>query len=231
MKRILLTMSVLLIAATMSAQEKNFIDQNYIEVSARAEREVSPDEIYLSITINEKDNKGKASLEKQEKDMFKRFTTLGIDLKEDMQIQDMSTLLQKYLLKKDVVLTSKSYVLKVHSTEMLTKVFQELESLAIPQVSIAKTSLSNLEEVKQDVMVMAAANAKKNAGALAQSLGRKLGDAIFVQSYDNSPRMFKSVAAARGMSLMEMDSEEALPSLDFEKIRFEHSVVVRFRLE
>jgi len=233
MKRIFLTISVLLVAVTIFAQEKNFIDQNYIEITARAEREVAPDEIFLNIKINEKDNKGKASLEKQEKDLFKRLSSLGIDLKEDLQIMDISTLLQKYLLKRDVVITSKSYLLKVHSTEMLIRVFQELESLSIPEVSIEKTSLSNMDEVRQEVMVMAAKSAKQSAEALAKSLDRKLGNAIFIQSYDNYPRLFKSTAAVRGTANLEMESEDAFtaPALDFEKIKFEQSVLIRFSLE
>ena len=43
--------------------EKNFIDQNYIEVTGTAEMEIVPDEIYLKIVLSEKD-KGKKSLEK-----------------------------------------------------------------------------------------------------------------------------------------------------------------------
>lgn len=38
--------------------EKNFIDQNYVEVTGTAELEIVPDEIYLRIVISEKD-KGK----------------------------------------------------------------------------------------------------------------------------------------------------------------------------
>lgn len=37
---------------------KNFIDQNYVEVTGTAELEIVPDEIYLRIVISEKD-KGK----------------------------------------------------------------------------------------------------------------------------------------------------------------------------
>ena len=34
--------------------EKNFIDQNYIEVTGTAEMEIVPDEIYLKIVLSEK---------------------------------------------------------------------------------------------------------------------------------------------------------------------------------
>ena len=57
------TAALLVITLSLPAQEKNFIDQNYIEITASAEKEVSPNEIYISITIDEKDNKNN-SLEK-----------------------------------------------------------------------------------------------------------------------------------------------------------------------
>ncbi|MFA5849346.1 MAG: SIMPL domain-containing protein [Bacteroidales bacterium] len=232
MKRLLFTISILFAAYILPAQEKNFIDQNYIEVTGRAEREVAPDEIYLNITIKEKDNKGNSSLEKQEREFLRRLTALGIDIKADLQVQDMSTMLQQYFLKKDAVLTSKSYILKLHSAEMMSKVFRELENLSIPDVSIEKTSLSNMDAVRLDVMTMAAQGAKETAAALAKSLGRNIGKAIFIQCYDNYPRVFKTAALARGATTQLMENDAMLAqSLDFEKIKFEQSVFIRFSLE
>ncbi|MCK9305391.1 MAG: SIMPL domain-containing protein [Bacteroidales bacterium] len=230
MKRTLTLAVIILMAAPLFSQEKNFIDQNYIEITARAEKEVTPDEIYLNITIKEEDNRSK-SLEKKERDMFKKLTDLGIDLEKDMQIQDISTLLQRYLLKKDAVLTSKSYTLKVTNTTMLVNVFKELESLGIPDVNITKTSLSNTEDVRRDVMLSAAMSARESAEKLAKALGRELGKVIFIQCYDNTPRMLKSnVMEMRSLSYAADESFKE-PVLEFEKIRFDQSVFVRFSLE
>ena len=67
MKKTIVLAAALLIAAGASAQEKNFLDKPYIEVTGKADMEVTPDEIYVRIVINEKDNKGKVSVEQQEK--------------------------------------------------------------------------------------------------------------------------------------------------------------------
>lgn len=230
MRKTLALAAIIMMAAPLFSQEKNFIDQNYVEITARAEKEVAPDEIYLSITIKEEDNKSK-SLEKKEREMFKRLTALGIDPEKDMQIQDISTLLQRYLLKKDEVLTSKSYTLKVTGTAVLVNVFKELETLGIPDVSIAKTSLSNTDEVRRDVMLSAAASARESAALLAKALGRELGKVIFIQCYDNNPRMMKSnVMEMRSLSYA-ADGSYKEPVLEFDKIRFDQSVFVRFSLE
>ena len=63
MKKTIVLAAALLIAAGASAQEKNFLDKPYIEVTGKADMEVTPDEIYVRIVINEKDNKGKVSVE------------------------------------------------------------------------------------------------------------------------------------------------------------------------
>ena len=44
---------------TLVFGQKNFLDQPYIETSAKEDTLVTPDRIYLSITISEADSKNK----------------------------------------------------------------------------------------------------------------------------------------------------------------------------
>ncbi len=69
--RKLFTLLFLITCSALIAQTggKNFIDQNYIEVTGKAEMEILPDEVYLRILLNEKDFKGKDFAE-IEKSMF-----------------------------------------------------------------------------------------------------------------------------------------------------------------
>ena len=53
------------------------------------------------------------NLEQKERDLFKALKTLGIDLNKDLQIQDISSSLKEYMLKKDQILSSKIIDLKV----------------------------------------------------------------------------------------------------------------------
>ena len=91
MRRLILFTAFIFFLSAGVAQEKNFIDENYIEVAGRAEKEYAPDKIFLEITITERDSKGKSSIEKQEKDLFKRFTAIGIDIPKNVQIKDINT--------------------------------------------------------------------------------------------------------------------------------------------
>ena len=233
MKKICTVTTVLLvITLSLSAQEKNFIDQNYIEITASAEKEVSPNEIYISITIDEKDNKNN-SLEKQERDMFSRLKTLGIDLEKEMQVKDMETQLQEYFLKKNSVVTSKSYQLKISSTDLLFKVFKELEKMSIPNVNIIRTDVSDKESIKNDVMIMAVNKAKQRAELLANSVGRKLGKAIYIQHSEGYMRGNVVRNLAAGTKMMDINEEEIYsgPNLSFSKISFNQTVYVKFSLE
>jgi uncharacterized protein YggE len=227
------TAALLVITLSLPAQEKNFIDQNYIEITASAEKEVSPNEIYISITIEEKDNKNNNSLEKQERDMFSRLKTLGIDLEKEMQVKDMETQLQEYFLKKNSVVTSKSYQLKINSTDLLFKVFKELEKMSIPNVNIIRTDVSDKESIKNDVMIMAINKAKQRAELLANSLGRKLGKAIYIQHSEGYMRGNVVRNLAAGTKMMDINEEEIYsgPNLSFSKISFNQTVYVKFALE
>ena len=53
MKIVCIVLSLLLGSFVTMAQsgEKNFIDQNYIEVSGTAEMEIVPDQIYLKLSL------------------------------------------------------------------------------------------------------------------------------------------------------------------------------------
>ncbi len=233
MKKILTAIAVLIATTALSAQEKNFIDQNYIEITASATKEVSPDEIFISITIEERDNKSK-SLEKQEKLMFARLKTLGIDLEKEMLIKDMATQIQEYILKKNTVVTSKSYQLKITSTDMLIKVFKELEKLSIPNVSIVKTDVTDKEKVKNEVMIMATEKAKARAEILANALGRKLGKAIYIQHSEGYQRdiVIRGLASfGAKMENANVTEEYAGPDLAFGKISFTQNIYVKFSLE
>ena len=73
------------------AQTKTFIDQPYVETSAYVDTLVTPDEIYLNITISEKDTKGKTSVEALESQMEKTLKRLGINTKEDLTLNDLAS--------------------------------------------------------------------------------------------------------------------------------------------
>jgi|TARA_B110000305_G_C19385670_1_gene612083 hypothetical protein len=95
------------------SQSKNFIDQPFLETTAKVDSLVEPDRLYLSILIQEKEDRDRTSVEKQEREMATALEALGIDLKKQLKIEDLASNYKKYFLRKKSVLKSKSYELVV----------------------------------------------------------------------------------------------------------------------
>lgn len=235
MKRlILLAAAALLSISSIFAQNTTPQQENFIEVSVRVNKEVIPDEIFINITINEKDNKGKISVEQQEKSMIKALEGLGIDVKEALTVDDMASSLQKYALRKDNILISKDYTLKVASAQQAAKAIGALNRLDIARVSMGKVSISDkLErEVKNQLLTEAAQKAKENASILAEAVGSKAGKAIYMQNYYS----FDSAANGRVMmkSFSTMDAaatiEEESVGLEVSKQNLSINVTCKFQL-
>ena len=227
MKRMMIVVAALLMASPLFAQQKTFLYQPYIEVTGRAEMEVAPDEIYVRITINEQDSKGKTTVLQQEKDMVRRLKDLGIDVDKKLVVQDM----MNAQLKKDVA-TSKSYMLEVNSATQLAHVFQALQTIGISDAAVERTDVSNMDELRQQVRGASAKAARQNAEILAAALGQKVGKAIFVQDNSYYSRPYSNVVLTRTMKVADAGvAATAAPTLEFQKITIDHSVLVRFMLE
>ena len=99
MKR-LITLTLFLITISLQgfSQQKNFIDQPYVETNATVDTLINPDRIFLNILITEKDTKGKTSVEELENKMAEKLKTLGIDLDKQLYLSDLSSNFKKYFL-------------------------------------------------------------------------------------------------------------------------------------
>ena len=82
------------------SQTKNFIDHPYLETTAKVDSLVQPDRIYLSILIQEKEDRNKTSVETQEQLLAEVLENLNIDLKKQLKIEDLASNYQKIFFKK-----------------------------------------------------------------------------------------------------------------------------------
>jgi len=218
------------------AQEKNFIDKNYIEVTGKAELEVSPDLIYLKIVLSDKNNKDKQTLPEIEKRMIDKLAEIGIDVNKDLSLIDFVSNLKAYLFKTDVVLT-KQYQLLVHDAKTLQKVFIEFQKMGISNASIVKLEHSNIEQYRKEVKISAVKAAKEKAEMLAIALNQKIGKALYVQEMANlNPKVSNSNIMIRGISSNTKSSYSSTETdmdfdIEFEKIKIESTFLLRFELE
>lgn len=234
MKQFILLAFVLLIAQFSSAQvgTKNFIDQNYIELNGNAKMEIVPDEIYLNIDLREKDTKNKESIAQLETKMFKALKKIGLDLEKQVKVLDFTSDFQSYWLKKKNVMKSKSFQVLVHNTKSLSNLFAALEKVDISNIQIVRVDHSKMEEFRKELKIKAIKNAKSNAEILTEAIGQEVGRAIYIgQGYTNryEARPMAKNMLIRGMASMDM--AEAAPQLEFQKIKLEHEIMVRFELK
>jgi len=238
MKRtVLIAFVVFALSSFAQTGEKNFIDQNYIEVTGNAEMEIIPDEIYLKIVVNEKDFKGKEDLQKLEKSMLETLSGIGIDISKQLEIRDMASNFQKYWLKGTEINSVKEYQLKVESAKTAGLVIRELEALGLSNISVDKIDHSKMQELRTEVKIMAIKAAQEKAVSLTEAIGQKAGKAIYIQEMNN--QVYRALQGqVAGMSNIvvrgygytdKLKMEE--PDIEFEKIKLEYSILVRFAME
>lgn len=230
------TLFLILILSTckMFCQDKNFIDQPYLETTAKTDTLVIPDNIYITITLDENDSKNKKSTEDLEVLLENALKKLSINIEKDLTLLDYSSEFKKYFLKGQNILKAKNYSLLVHDALTAGKVLAELENVGISNVNIEKTEYSKAEELIENLKSKAVLKAKKSAEKLSSPLGQKIGKAIFIT--DNTTTLLSSLQGKvagvqiRGASSL-YGSRASEPILvNFQKIKFEVQVSVKFIL-
>jgi uncharacterized protein YggE len=231
MKKFIFPVILMILSGFTFAQsgEKNFIDQPYIEVTGTADIEIVPDMIYLKITINETDTKGKISLEALEKKMKQSLGELGIDIAKDLTVEDLSSNYIKYFLKEKDIVTSREYVLLVHDAAMAGKSINALSDENISNISILKVDHSLMAQKRFDLRLEAVKTSKIKAEAMAEAIGQKIGKAIFLSEYtDIAPLLQSNVSGVLYMKNREENYTE--PELSFKNIQLKSSVTARYIL-
>ncbi len=236
MKNLFLLICLIFLSISGMTQQKNFIDQPYLEVTGSADSLVTPNEIYIKILLAEKDSKDKVSVEDLEIKMVNALKTLGIDLDKDLTTTDIASNFKSYLLKNKDILKTKQYILKVGDGLIASKVFINLEQLGISNTSIEKVTHSNLENIKNIIRTKAVENARTRALAIVKPLQQNIGSAI--QISDNEPyyanqQLQGRVAGItlRGNSYTQEVSLANIPKIEFEKINVTANIQVKFILK
>lgn len=227
--KILITL-LLITSLTSYGQSKNFIDQPYLETTARVDTLVIPDRIYLSILITEADTKGKTSVEKLENKMADKLKAIGIDIEKQLTLNDLGSNFKKYFLRKVDVQKDKEYTLLVHDALTAGKVLMGLESIGISNVNLIKTEYSGLEKLKIDLRQKAVRAAKIQAEAMVIPLDQKLGHALFISDLNTGVQNRMTDRMVRVQMSKEADKDQPI-EIEFEKIKIESTVNVKFAIQ
>ncbi len=181
MKRVILLLAVALLAIGAQAQEAS--EQafpSFVEVSSRADRDVAPNQVFLSITINERESKGRITVEEQERDMVAALKALGIKTNLYLRVSDMSS----SLLKRNQSVTTKTYQLKLNEVALVGDVYTALNEIGITTINIEKVTNTNMDAIQNELRVEAIQNARANAKLMAEALDQTVGKAFYIYTHD-----------------------------------------------
>ena len=227
--KISIIIAMAMLVAPLSAQEIPYIDMN-----TTVEREVTPDEIFLRITIDESDYKGKKSLEQMQMTLLEVLRRNNIDADEALSLNYMGSEVGYKLFSKEIKpKTEAVYTLKLHDVITMQKVIASLEKEQITNIVLAKTRYAKEEELKCSMSVDAMRQAQAEARVLAGAVEQEIGKAISINSWltkgeTAQPRLYKARSVANEAMAL---PEEQTPQISIAKITYRFNVNVKFELK
>ena len=239
MKQILTFTLVLLLLTQLSfGQEKENVEEKpYIEVTGHAEKKIVPDEIYLSITVKERESgRDKISVEQQEKDLRNALSELNIPI-ESLMIADAQADYVKVKWRKKDVISQSEYELKLSTAKQVADVFEKLDELKINNAFIARVNHSKIKEFRKELEIKAIKAAKAKADYLLNAIGQKTGPALIIKER-NSGDYFIDGIRIRGINQLSgiknseyEDKYSSTQAVQFKKIKLETTIYVKFEIE
>ncbi|MEP5339381.1 MAG: SIMPL domain-containing protein [Algibacter sp.] len=213
---------------------KNFIDQPFIEVTGTIETEIVPNEIYLNIILNEADKKGKISIESQENQMISILRTLGIDIDKQFSILDFNGYYKRKFFSDGEVAKTKHYQLIVDSGACLGKVYEALDKIDISNISIIKTSHTDIEKIRRETKLKALKVAKEKANEYAHVIDQTIGKALFIQEQNhnisNLNGFANNINEINYSSIYKSESRDKIQNLNIKSIVVSATVFAKFAL-
>lgn len=171
------TLSILLfltVAVNLFGQSTE-TEKPYIEVVGTAEREIIPNEIYITINIQERiEKKEKVSIEKQEEELKAAMKSIDIPL-ENLSLSFANSHYVDISWSKRDIITKVEYILKVDDALSLGRVFEKLNQIKIVDARISKIDHSEIETLQKEIRIEAIKSAKDKADYLLNAIGEETG--------------------------------------------------------
>lgn len=210
MKKVLILITAIFTMTMANAQTTNYESSRKVATRGYAEREVTPDIIYLSISLREYcvdgNAKKKVAIETLEKQLYDAAMAIGVK-KEDFTIQNIYSYNSDYSgnkKKNSELLQAKQYRIKITNLNGLDQMLDNVDAKGLESTSISGYDHTQKREIEKELKIAAVKDARVNAEIIASATGDKIGKAISIN--DNSsfgwndimPRSFamKSISAA-----------------------------------
>ncbi len=240
MKRIVfncIAVALLCCIVLPTAAQSNLPQVPYIEINASAQRKVTPDEIYLTITIKESDYKGKKSLQQVQQTMVDILKKNKVNIDEQLTVLSMGSAVKlKNFSSKIKTLTTAQYRLKLNDAATMENIISDLEGKDISNIILSETKYSKIKELESELGIEAVKNAKQKATQLATAIGQEAGKAIYINTWGmNSTSPVRSFRANKAMAVEDAavaaGAADETPRLSIAETEYTVTVNARFELK
>ncbi|MFW5823248.1 MAG: SIMPL domain-containing protein [Tangfeifania sp.] len=228
----LLFITLLFIALNLSAQ--NSEDARFIEVRGSAEMKVQPDEMMLSITIQEyfeeefqknkepEDYKTKVPLAQIEDGLIKSLRKAGIE-KEAIRVRGMGNYWRQ---QGKEFLFSKNLEVKITDFSKVNQLSSLIDAKGIRSLNVGQMSHSELDKFRKQVKTDALKNAREKAAYLVESLGEELGEVLSINETNDG---YAQPYRAKNMMMAAEADYESVEEV--QNITISYQVTARFRIK
>ena len=158
-----------------------------IEVTGIAEKEVTPDIINVTISLQEYlDGRKKTTIDQLESQLEGAVKSAGI-AKEDFTISNVSAWNNSLQKKKNPdFLASKQYSIRFHDLNKFNEILSKVDPKGIQSTYVESYDYSKITQLKQELKIQALLSAKEKATYLLSSINEKVGRPINITENDNS---------------------------------------------
>jgi uncharacterized protein YggE len=230
MRKLIALTFIALFSISAMAQQADL--RKKIAVSGTAEFEVTPDIIYISISLKEylKDNNSKKRVDitELENQLYNAIQHAGIP-KENLTVNSLSSYATVTEKKKNPeFLASKQYLLKVTDLNKYNAIIGGIDPKGIAYTNIENYEYSKIESLRKELKIKALQSAKNKASYLLEALGNKLGNALDIQEVNNEE--FPQPVYRSNVMMMKAADTQQSPELDFKKIKLSYMMNAVFEI-
>lgn len=216
MKNFVYLMALIGLVTTSTAQTMSVDNARRVATKGYAEKEVTPDIIYLAVSLREYlvdgNARKKVTIETLEKQLFDAALKNGVK-QEDLTIQNIYS--YNYETKKNKnleLLQARQYRIKVTDLSKLNSLFDEVDSRGMQSTSISEYDHSQKRQIERDLKTEAVKDARTNADVLASADGQAIGKALLIN--DNSSFSWNDIMPTGRMYAMSAKSADMMESAE-----------------
>jgi len=231
MKKIIFSLFLVILCSHLGAQVQ---EPPYIEIQARAEKEVVPDQIYVMIALFEiQDGRKSIKLAEQESKLKSIVKSLGLPLSDLSLYNAQANYGNINMWGKKEVIDRKYYSLKVSNAETIGKLYEELNKIYINEAYIYKSEYSQKDSLLQDLRIEAMRKAKNQANVMTRAIGSKVGKPLIIrEQQEYYPVAYENAMMTKGL----YETEDAVSSnlsesMEYKPLKISLSVYVKFGLD